>query len=105
MINGENFCSLRDAQIIIDQWRCHYNEEAPAFITRIQTTSALGDGAPAIRVSVSAHSSGPNGTAPSVDLARLKQTFGLEHPMVAVQNSVECCDNNPQRNMIQRTNL
>jgi len=29
LLNGEIFCSLREAQIIIEQWRQHYNQERP----------------------------------------------------------------------------
>ena len=29
LLNGEIFCSLREAQIIIEQWRRHYNQERP----------------------------------------------------------------------------
>ena len=29
LLDGEIFCSLREAQIIIEQWRRHYNQERP----------------------------------------------------------------------------
>jgi putative transposase len=29
LLNGEIFCSLREAQIVIEQWRRHYNQERP----------------------------------------------------------------------------
>ena len=29
LLNGEIFCSLREVQIIIEQWRRHYNQERP----------------------------------------------------------------------------
>lgn len=29
LLDGEIFCSLREAQIIIEQWRKHYNQERP----------------------------------------------------------------------------
>lgn len=35
LLNGEIFCSLREAQILIEQWRIHYNT--------IRPHSALGD--------------------------------------------------------------
>jgi transposase InsO family protein len=28
-LNGEIFCSLREAQILIEQWRRHYNTVRP----------------------------------------------------------------------------
>jgi putative transposase len=44
LLNGEIFCSLREAQIIIEQWRRHYNQERPH--------SSLGYKPPAPEVSV-----------------------------------------------------
>ena len=29
LLNGEIFCSLREAQIVIEGWRRHYNQERP----------------------------------------------------------------------------
>ena len=29
LLNGEIFCSLREAQIVIETWRCHYNHQCP----------------------------------------------------------------------------
>ena len=29
LLNGEIFCSLREAQIVIEQWRRHYNQQRP----------------------------------------------------------------------------
>ena len=29
LLNGEIFYSLHEAQIIIEQWRCHYNTKRP----------------------------------------------------------------------------
>ena len=29
LLNGEIFCSLKEAQILIEQWRCHYNTARP----------------------------------------------------------------------------
>jgi putative transposase len=29
LLNGEIFCSLREAQIVIEEWRRHYNQERP----------------------------------------------------------------------------
>jgi transposase InsO family protein len=29
LLNGEIFCSLREAQILIEQWRRHYNTKKP----------------------------------------------------------------------------
>lgn len=29
LLNGEHFCSLKEAKIIVEQWRRHYNQERP----------------------------------------------------------------------------
>ena len=29
LLNGEIFCTLKEAQIIIEQWGCHYNTKRP----------------------------------------------------------------------------
>ena len=34
LLNGELFYTLREAQVLIEQWRCHYN--------RVRPHSALG---------------------------------------------------------------
>ena len=28
-LNGESFYSLKEAQVLIEQWRCHYNIRRP----------------------------------------------------------------------------
>ena len=38
-LNGEIFYSLKEAQVVIEQWRVHYNT-VPTFVAGIQTTSA-----------------------------------------------------------------
>jgi hypothetical protein len=40
LLNGEVFYTMREAQIIIESWRHHYNQTA--CIARIQTTSLRG---------------------------------------------------------------
>lgn len=46
LLNGEIFCSLREAQIVIESWRRHYNQERPH--------SSLGYKPPAPEVLVAA---------------------------------------------------
>jgi len=40
LLKGELFYSLKEAQVIIGQWRDHYNHVRPPFLSRIQTASA-----------------------------------------------------------------
>jgi putative transposase len=41
LLNGEIFYALREAQIVIESWRCHYNAVRP-HLARLQTTSTEG---------------------------------------------------------------
>lgn len=64
LLNGEIFCSLREAQIIIEQWRRHYNQERPH--------SSLGYKPPAPEAVVPKHPALPSplvGAAPTAPLA------------------------------------
>jgi putative transposase len=59
LLNGEIFCSLREAQIVIESWRRHYNQERPH--------SSLGYKSPAPEVFVPALAAWPatrSATAP-----------------------------------------
>jgi putative transposase len=40
LLNGEIFYSLREAQIVIESWRRHYNTDQAPRLTWIQSTSA-----------------------------------------------------------------
>ena len=51
LLNGEIFCSLREAQIIIESWRRHYNQERPH--------SSLGYKSPAPEVFIPAPAAWP----------------------------------------------
>jgi putative transposase len=63
LLNGEIFCSLREAQIVIEQWRRHYNQERPH--------SSLGYKPPAYETVVPARPAVPSplvGAAPTAPL-------------------------------------
>jgi putative transposase len=42
LLNGEIFYTLREAQIVIESWRRHYNTIRPPRLNRIQATSTRG---------------------------------------------------------------
>jgi putative transposase len=42
LLNGEIFYTLREAQIVIESWRRHYNTIRAPRLDRIQTTSTRG---------------------------------------------------------------
>jgi putative transposase len=63
LLNGEIFCSLREAQIVIEQWRRHYNQERPH--------SSLGYKPPAYETVVPARPAVPSplvGAAPTAPI-------------------------------------
>jgi putative transposase len=78
LLNGEIFYSLREAQIVIESWRHHYNT--------IRPHASLGFKPPAPEVFVPAFAAwpaAPRRTAPPATLAKrtanLKLTFHLDH--------------------------
>ena len=77
LLNGEIFYSLREAQIVIESWRRHYNTIRPPRLTWIQATSAGGVRARLRRVAGCATPSGSAGHAG--ETANLKLTFHLDH--------------------------
>lgn len=40
MLNGEIFYSLKEATVVIEQWRKHYNAIRPALIPELSTTTS-----------------------------------------------------------------
>ena len=42
-LNGEIFYSLKEAQVVIEQWRVHYNTQRPHFVAGLQATGAGGN--------------------------------------------------------------
>ena len=63
LLNGEIFCSLREAQIVIEGWRHHYNQERPH--------SSLGYKPPAYETVVPSRPAVPSplvGAAPTAPL-------------------------------------
>src|SRR6266705_3113440 len=82
-LNGEIFYSLREAQIVIESWRRHYNT--------IRPHASLGFKPPAPEVFVPAFASvadcaTPSGSAGhSGETANLKLTFHLDHAVGADQ--------------------
>ena len=76
LLNGEIFYTLREAQIIIESWRRHYNTVRPH--------ASLGYRPPAPEVFVPAFTAWP---APPGVSANVKLTFQVDHSMKAGQFS------------------
>ena len=75
LLNGEIFYTLREAQIIIESWRRHYNAVRP-HASRLQTTSTGGLRACAIR---GAGCATPTGSAGHAGVSASSQlTFQLD---------------------------
>ena len=85
LLNGEIFYTLREAQIIIESWRRHYNADPPRCLARLQTTSTGGLRARVIRVAGCATPAGSAGHAGVSASSQL--TFQLDHSMQAGQCS------------------
>ena len=75
LLNGEIFYTLREAQIVIESWRRHYNTIRPPRLNRIQATSTRGVRARICRVAGCVTPTGSAGHAGAT--ANLKLTF---HP-------------------------
>ena len=86
LLNGEIFYSLREAQIVIESWRRHYNTIRPPRLTWIQATSAGGVRARLRRVAGCATPTGFAGHAGAA--ANLKLTFQLDNSAGANQPAV-----------------
>ena len=65
LLNGEIFYSLREAQIVIESWRRHYNAVQTACLSRLQTASTRGVRSRARRVAVCTHPNRSDGHAPA----------------------------------------
>jgi hypothetical protein len=83
-LNGEIFYTLREAQIIIESWRRHYNGRLPSCLSPIQTTSTRGLRARICRVAGFATSTGSAGHAGKTASSEL--TFDPDHSMWAAQS-------------------
>ena len=79
LLDGEIFYTLREAQIVIESWRRHYNTRPAARVARLQATSTRGVRARARRVAGCATSTSSARHASAQ--ANLKLTFHLDHPM------------------------
>ena len=81
LLDGEIFYTLREAQIVIESWRRHYNAIRPHESARLQTTSTGGVRASLRRVAGCATSTGFAGHASATANSQL--TFHLDHSMGA----------------------
>ena len=79
LLDGEIFYTLREAQIVIQSWRRHFNTYQAACIARLQATSPRGVRACIRRVAGCATSTSFAGHASTE--AGLELTFHLDHPM------------------------
>ena len=77
LLNGEIFYTLREAQVVIESWRRHYNTIRPHASIGIQATSTRGVRARIRRVAGYATPTGSAGHAGAT--ANLKLTFHLDH--------------------------
>ena len=85
LLDGEIFYTLREAQIVIESWRRHFNTIRPHEIARLQATSTRGVRASIRRVAGCATSTGSAGHAPAGATANSKLTFHLDHSVGADQ--------------------
>jgi hypothetical protein len=82
-IPSESFYTLREAQIVIESWRRHYNTIRRPRLNRIQATSTRGVRARIRRVAGCATPTGSASHASAT--ASLKLTFHLDHSVGANQ--------------------
>ena len=83
LLNGEIFYTLREAQIVIESWRRHYNARPTARLSRLQTASTRGLRACLRRVAGCALPTGSAGHASATTITKL--TFHPGHSMKAGQ--------------------
>ena len=88
LLNGEIFYSLKEAQIIIESWRRHYNAVRPHALARISATGTGSVRARPRRVAVCATPASSDGHARSGAKTNSKLTFHLDHSMGAGQPAV-----------------
>ena len=86
LLDGEIFYTLREAQIVIESWRRHFNTIRPHEIARLQATSTRGVRASIRRVAGCASSTGSAGHAPAGATANSKLTFQTDHSVGADQH-------------------
>jgi hypothetical protein len=83
LLNVEIFNTLREAQIIIEGWRRHYNTIRAACFSPLQATNTSGRRARILRMAGCAT---PTGSASHAGVTANSQlTFHLDHPMQADQ--------------------
>jgi transposase InsO family protein len=83
LLDGEIFYTLREAQIVIESWRRHFNAIRPHEITRLQAAGTRGVRASIRRVAGCATSTGSAGHAPAGPTASTKLTFRSDHSVGA----------------------
>ena len=85
LLNGEIFYSLREAQIVIESWRRHYNAVRPHAVSWLSPTSTGSVRACACRVAVYAASTRSAGHAPTGVETGAKLTLLPDHSVGADQ--------------------
>ena len=88
LLDGEIFYTLREAQIVIESWRRHFNTIRPHEITRLQAAGTRGVRASIRRVAGCATSTGSAGHAPAGTTANTKLTFRPDHSVGADQDHI-----------------
>ena len=84
LLDGEIFYTLKEAQIIVESWRRHYNTVRPHAWLRIPTACARGVRASLRRVAGCATPTQlATGHAPASATANAKLTFHLDHSLGA----------------------
>ncbi|GBU17573.1 hypothetical protein AwMethylo_17880 [Methylobacterium sp.] len=81
LLDGEIFYSLREAQILIESWRRHYNTVRPHGADRWRQRSSC----PPYRLASCPHPTGSAGQATRGAKANRALTLRLDHPMGADQ--------------------
>ena len=85
LLDGEIFYTLREAQIVIESWRRHFNAIRPHEITRLQAAGTRGVRANIRRVAGCATSTGSAGHAPAGATVNTQLTFRPDHSVGADQ--------------------
>jgi hypothetical protein len=90
LLNGEIFYTLREAQIVIESWRRHYNRVRPACLARVSRSGTRGVRAHPRRMAGCATPNRSAGHAPAGATADPELTFESDHPAGADHHRASC---------------
>lgn len=80
LLNGEIFTTLREAQVLIESWRRHYNAVRPHLVTRLPTAGTSGHLAASPRPGLRSASASPRAGQIGRSLTcRLVSSMGADH--------------------------